>query len=153
MFAYSLRASALGALALAVVAPVASAAPSSGPTDTVRGDHLRVSVSSSGRALNDGDSDLYCHPTSGVRADAQSACDALDRLSEPGKELFAPVAGDALCTLQYGGPATARVTGTWQGRAVDAGFSRANGCEIARWDALTPLLPAVTSQSGDVVTR
>ncbi|MCM2428698.1 SSI family serine proteinase inhibitor [Streptomyces sp. RKAG337] len=152
MFVRSLRASALGALALAAIAPVASAAPS-GPTDTVRGDHLRVSVSSSGRALNDGVVDLYCHPASGVRADAQSACDALDRLSEPGKELFAPVAGEVLCTLQYGGPATARVTGTWQGRAVDAEFSRANGCEIARWDTFTPLLPAMTSQSLDVVKR
>jgi hypothetical protein len=43
--------------------------------------------------------------------------------------------------MQYGGAATARVTGTWAGRPVDAAYSRKNGCEIARWDRLVPLLP------------
>jgi hypothetical protein len=46
-----------------------------------------------------------------------------------------------MCTMLYGGPATAHVTGTWAGRPVDARFDRADGCEIARWDALVPLLP------------
>jgi hypothetical protein len=41
----------------------------------------------------------------------------------------------------YGGPATARVTGMWQGRGVDASFERTDGCEIARWNALVPALP------------
>ena len=34
----------------------------------------------------------------------------------------------------------ARVVGTVDGETVDARLSRANGCEIARWTALGPLL-------------
>jgi hypothetical protein len=45
--------------------------------------------------------------------------------------------------MRYGGPATARVTGRWAGRAVDATYDRSNGCEIARWDRFVPLLPAM----------
>jgi hypothetical protein len=43
--------------------------------------------------------------------------------------------------MRYGGPATARVTGWWAGRPVDATFDRSNGCEIERWDRFVPLLP------------
>lgn len=50
-----------------------------------------------------------------------------------------------MCTMQYGGPATARVTGTWAGRPVDATYERGNGCEIARWDAMVPVLPELGS--------
>jgi hypothetical protein len=35
------------------------------------------------------------------------------------------------CTQIYGGPQSARVTGTLDGRAVDRRFARRNGCEIA----------------------
>lgn len=49
---------------------------------------------------------------------------------------------NAMCTQQAGGPAAARVQGTWQGESVDARFSRANGCEIARWNNLVPVLPS-----------
>jgi hypothetical protein len=45
-----------------------------------------------------------------------------------------PVPADVACTEIYGGPATARVRGTLQGKPVDARFSRTNGCEIARWE-------------------
>ena len=45
-----------------------------------------------------------------------------------------PVPPDVACTEIYGGPATARVRGTLQGKPVDARFSRTNGCEIARWE-------------------
>jgi hypothetical protein len=53
---------------------------------------------------------------------------------------FDPVPDDAVCTQIYGGPATARVTGVADGRRIDAHFSRSNGCEIARWDRLEPIL-------------
>ena len=39
------------------------------------------------------------------------------------------------CTQQYGGPETATVKGTLDGKEIDAKFSRVNGCEIARWEA------------------
>jgi hypothetical protein len=44
--------------------------------------------------------------------------------------------------MQYGGPATARITGTWHGRPVDATYKRTDGCEISRWQGLVPVLPA-----------
>jgi hypothetical protein len=40
------------------------------------------------------------------------------------------------CTLQYGGPEKAHVTGTLEGRDVDVTIGRADGCGIAAYDAL-----------------
>lgn len=45
-----------------------------------------------------------------------------------------------ICTLQYGGPRTARITGAVDGREVDAAFSLTNGCEISRWHAARRIL-------------
>lgn len=108
----------------------------------VTGDRLTVTVS------DDGSGPASAVPTSscatrphGDHPAAQEACDRLDSLTVWGRDLFAPVPPDAVCTLQYGGPATARVTGHWAGRPVDARFSRRDGCEIARWDSFVPLLP------------
>jgi hypothetical protein len=55
---------------------------------------------------------------------------------------FEPVPDDMACTQQFGGPETATVTGTLRDRDVDARFSRENGCEIARWEKVAPLLEA-----------
>jgi hypothetical protein len=44
--------------------------------------------------------------------------------------------GSRVCTLQYGGPEHAHVTGTLEGRAVDVDVTRANGCGIADYEAL-----------------
>jgi hypothetical protein len=57
---------------------------------------------------------------------------------------FAPVPADIACTQQYGGPETARVTGTLRGERVDGRFSRTDGCEITRWEQVAPLLEAAT---------
>jgi hypothetical protein len=40
------------------------------------------------------------------------------------------------CTLQYGGPEKAHVTGTVKGRAVDVTLDRADGCGIAAYEDL-----------------
>jgi hypothetical protein len=40
------------------------------------------------------------------------------------------------CTLQYGGPERAHVTGTLEGEPVDVIVTRENGCEIADYEAL-----------------
>jgi hypothetical protein len=45
-----------------------------------------------------------------------------------------------MCTQIYGGPETARVTGTIDGTPVDRRFSRTNGCEIADFTAAAALL-------------
>jgi hypothetical protein len=65
----------------------------------------------------------------------------LERASSGGKNPFEPVPSNAVCTMVYGGPATAHVTGTWHGREVNARFKRSNGCEIERWNSLVPALP------------
>jgi len=59
-------------------------------------------------------------------------------------DTFAPVPAGQACTMIYGGPEKATVKGTLNGVPVDGTFTRANGCEIARWDTLVQLkiLPA-----------
>ena len=57
-------------------------------------------------------------------------------------DAFAPTGTQVACTQQYGGPETATVTGTLRGEAVDARFSRENGCEISRWQDVAELLGA-----------
>lgn len=108
--------------------------------DDRAGDHLTVTVRNAGGG-KDGTFELYCHPGGGTHPDAGSACAALDRGTRWGKDTFAPVPERSLCTMQYGGPATAHVTGTWAGRPVDARYDRSDGCQIGRWDRLVPVLP------------
>lgn len=126
------------ALTLAAVAtgPAATALPSPG-------DRLTLTVAHSGDPAADGTSELRCHPAGGTHPAARAACDRLDGLTRWGSSPFAPVPRDAHCTRQYGGPATARLTGTWAGRPVDATFDRADGCEISRWQKFEPVLPHV----------
>ncbi|MFE0453778.1 SSI family serine proteinase inhibitor [Streptomyces sp. NPDC058914] len=106
------------------------------------GDHLVVSVKGAGSEA-DGTFEVRCHPGGGSHPDVSGACRALDRNTRWGRDAFVPVPDGSVCTMRYGGPATARVTGRWAGRAVDATFDRSNGCEIAQWDRFVPLLPAV----------
>ncbi|WP_055600606.1 SSI family serine proteinase inhibitor [Streptomyces aureus] len=131
---------ALAALAICSTASVASAAA----VAPAPPDHLTLTVTDSGDPAADGTFELSCHPAGGTHPAAQAACDRLDALTTWGTDLFAPVRPDSMCTMQYGGPATAHVTGTWAGRPVDASFRRTDGCEIARWDDFAPLLPATT---------
>ena len=56
--------------------------------------------------------------------------------------MFAPVPKDIVCTEIYGGPQKARVIGTVAGHRIWATFTRENGCQIYRWNRLSPwLLP------------
>ncbi|MET9801847.1 SSI family serine proteinase inhibitor [Streptomyces sp. NPDC006368] len=107
-------------------------------------DSLTVTVSGSGDPTKDGTFDLECgtRTATGNHPKVQGSCDRLEQLSQEGKDPFAPVGGDQLCTMQHGGDATAHITGTWRGQRVDAHFERTNGCEIARWDTLEPVLPS-----------
>ena len=82
---------------------------------------------------------LICgDPVEGTHPAAQQACDHLRGMDDP----FAPIPDDMVCTQQYGGPQTASVTGRWAGRPVDLALSRVDGCTIAQWDGLGPLLPS-----------
>ncbi|WP_046727520.1 SSI family serine proteinase inhibitor [Streptomyces humi] len=104
------------------------------------GDRLTVTVAHAGDG-RDGTYELSCHPGAGSHPDVSGACRALDRNTRWGRDAFAPVAPGTACTMLHGGPATARVTGTWAGRPVDATYDRSNGCETGRWDRMVPLLP------------
>ncbi|MEU2514039.1 SSI family serine proteinase inhibitor [Streptomyces syringium] len=129
---------AVAALAPVLFAAPAVAAPMPLPLPYEHGDHLTVTVTDSGSF--DGTYDLYCHPAGGTHPRAKKACAQLDGQTRWGKDAFAPVPADAMCTMIYGGDQKARVTGTWAGRPVDARFDRTNGCEIARWNKFSELL-------------
>ena len=68
---------------------------------------------------------------------ARETCRELGRVPA---ETFDPVPPDTACTEIYGGPETLRVTGRLTDETIDSGFSRVNGCEISRWDSLSPVL-------------
>lgn len=83
-----------------------------------------------------------------VSIDAENACAQLaqqpvqDRLVEGPPE-------DRVCTEVYGGPDTATVVGSIDGRPVDTVIDRTNGCGIAEWDQLLgDVLPPAIGVSG-----
>lgn len=80
---------------------------------------------------------LRCEPAGGDHPDPVAACAAL---AAAGPGVFAPPDPDLACTEIYGGPQTATVTGQLDGARVDSTFSRTDGCQIARWDALAIVL-------------
>ena len=63
--------------------------------------------------------------------DASAACRAAGRLKPRD---FGPVPDNVACTDIFGGPQTARISGTLRGERVSASFSRSDGCEINRWE-------------------
>ena len=78
---------------------------------------------------------LECDPPGGDHPAAEEACSVL--AGNP--DLLEPVPDDVMCTQQFGGPEQAAVRGIFQGEEVDMRYSRANGCEIARWERLAPV--------------
>jgi hypothetical protein len=71
---------------------------------------------------------LQCDPVGGTLPAADEACAKLTA------DMLEPLPPDTICTQIYGGPQTAHVQGTFEGREVDVRFGRSNGCEIHRWD-------------------
>ena len=110
----------------------ATAIPTTVPDPTV---FLTVTVwpNGTGDAVH---ATLQCDPPGGDHPRAEAACAAVRRNATA----LQPVRADMACTQQYGGPERARVRGIVDGTDVSAELSRANGCEIARWDSLAPLL-------------
>ena len=85
---------------------------------------------------------LTCDPPVGDHPDPDAACRVL---AEAGERALPPVSKDRVCTQVYGGPERATVNGTWRGQPVSSTFSRTDGCQIARWNALAALLPPTGS--------
>jgi hypothetical protein len=90
----------------------------------------------------DGDEGAGKPQTATVRCDAATDSDTCQAVADLKEETFKPTGGMTACTQQYGGPETATVTGTFQGKPVDAKFSRTDGCEISRWNEASKLLEA-----------
>jgi hypothetical protein len=118
------------------------AAPAAASVSVPGVDRLIVTVDDgSGRVMT---YDLLCGPAGlagGTHPDPYGACDRLERLGGPA----APVPQGRMCPMIYGGPQTATVTGTWRSTAVRETYNRANGCEVNRWRAMQPVLPADTA--------
>jgi hypothetical protein len=123
-----------GAAVLAVVAALAQ------PTA------VRLTVT-----LDEGDGDpvrvarLVCGPTrsaaTGYLRDVgpRRACRAARRRAE--MLTHAPDERHRACDQTFGGPETARVSGRIGTRPVRRRLARTDGCDIAEWDALVPLVP------------
>lgn len=86
-----------------------------------------------------GDTATLLGDVDGVRD--QSACMALANDAAQAR-LINGVPTDQVCTEIYGGPETAKITGTLDGNTIDTDAHRNNGCGIDDWDnVLTGLLP------------
>ncbi|MCY0944664.1 MULTISPECIES: SSI family serine proteinase inhibitor [Streptomyces] len=129
------------ALATAVAGPLPPL-PLGGLLTKAAPDRLAITMADTGNRQLDREYRLECDPVGGDHPQREQACARLDQLASEGRDPFAPVSKRQLCTMQHGGPATARITGTWRGHKVDATFRRTDGCEISRWDELEPLLPS-----------
>ena len=130
-----MRRLALPALALAMLAFAVSAAAS-----TAQRTALTVTFWENGsRPADKTVWTLRCNPPGGTLSRPAVAC---RKLATGGRRLFAPLADGAICTQIYGGPQVALVVGIVEGRRMWARFQRRNGCEIARWNRVSPwLLP------------
>ena len=81
---------------------------------------------------------LTCDPPGGSHPDPKTACRVLET---NGAAALPPVPKDKVCTQIYGGPETATITGTWQGKKIVSRFARNDGCQISRWKLMEGLLP------------
>ena len=127
--------------ALLLLALVAGCAEDDSPTavraDNRKPDSYVISVSADAKSVPE-TWRLTCNPADGDHPEPKAACAAIEKATDP----FAPTKPDMACTEIYGGPAIATIRGERDGVQVDTSYSRVNGCEIARWDALGPVLPS-----------
>ena len=130
-----------GAVALAFAAAALCACASGSAGTSATGTALTVAYWDDGAKRADRVQwTLRCNPPRGTLGRAATAC---KRLATGGIKFFAPVSRGVGCTQIYGGPQVARVIGSVKGNRVWASFSRTDGCQISRWDRVSPwLLPA-----------
>jgi predicted small lipoprotein YifL len=101
--------------------------------------HLRVEL----RATSNADPevatlDCAAEPrATGFIEDAEAACRAVQ---ENEQLLLHGPPDNVACTQIFGGPQTADISGSVEGRRVRLGVSREDGCAIAVWDSLETIL-------------
>jgi len=121
-------------LVLLAVACVVSPATASAGLIALRIE-FRADIGSQPRVLT-----LHCaEKATGTVPRPAAACSRLQRL---GRAAFRPTPPDMACTDIFGGPSTAKITGTFLGSPLWVKLSRTNGCEIARWQRVAFLLPS-----------
>lgn len=78
----------------------------------------------------------------GYLADPQRAATAAALFDNPTavKRLVEGPPAGQMCTMIYGGPDGATITGTFRGAAVAQQFHRTDGCGIADWELFEPVL-------------
>jgi hypothetical protein len=129
----------MAVLMLGVVATTMSGCGSGTPADELPS-KLELSVQSDEKAAPRIGT-LTCP---GTAAKERDICAALDVVAP---KVFEPVPIDQACTAIYGGPRKATITGTYQDEPVSAVFTQENGCEIARWNQIKPVLKALNLTS------
>ena len=125
----------LVALVLAVLGSTLAACGSDTPDDELES-KLELSVQANEKAAPE-TATLTCP---GAKAKDRDICAALDVVAP---KVFEPVPVDQACTAIYGGPRKATITGRYQDEPVSAVFTQENGCEIARWNQIKPVLEAL----------
>lgn len=125
----------LVALVLGVLATTLTSCGSETPEDELVS-KLELSVQADEKAAPQTAS-LNCP---GAKAKDRDICAALDVVAP---KVFEPVPVDQACTAIYGGPRKATITGRYQDEPVSAVFTQENGCEIARWNQIKPVLEAL----------
>jgi hypothetical protein len=131
-------------LLAAIVASMAAAgaAGAAGTAAAAPGTQLRVTVWPAGQPGAFQSWTLACAPAGGNHPARTASCRTVARVGVAG---FRPVPPRTMCTQVYGGPQQALVTGVLDGRRIWARFNLRDGCQIARWKRLAPLLPAAAS--------
>jgi hypothetical protein len=108
-----------------------------GESSPVEGTELAITLDADGPGGADSlTAELRCP---GANA-PPTACEAIEELPE---DPAAPVPPGTPCTEIYGGPDVVTIEGTLEGEDVDTELTRANGCEIERFDRFAPLLELV----------
>lgn len=120
----------------------ASSAPAtSGPPASQTTADLQVSIRSNGTEESS-HYHLLCSGVAALPASEHPNADAACALVARQPQLLAGSKSrvDEACTMQYGGPAIAVVSGTLEGRAIERRFDRRDGCGISDWQSALPLL-------------
>ena len=129
------------ALLLCAAAPLAACGADEDDSDPAPVSDAETSLEISVDTDGDGpgepfEATLEC-PSAGA---SQAACAEVAKLpADPA----APTPPDQPCTEIFGGPDVMTITGTLEGEEIDARFTRANGCEIERYDRFLPVIQAL----------
>jgi hypothetical protein len=111
------------------------ATPSAGGDGTLASLTVTVDDDGADGAAEPRTLELQCaEPTDSQACGAAAGISAADVRETP---------DDTACTMQFGGPEEATITGTIRGDEIDASFSRTDGCEITRWEKVQALLAEV----------